>query len=185
MPAIPASITLLSTLVDRDINTTAAAAVAPADPLQVVCAWPVSGQYGPGSRYLYEPLHLHSIFPPTRQEIPSHSMILVPSILHSLLIILQILRPSASMSPCPESGLAQESMPSCSADLASGCCHTRHRVGHLTYRWYVSASSTNNSTQLTFSPRRSGYGPLRSIPAMLNRHSGSTSHSQAVINILQ
>lgn len=53
MPAIPASITLLSTLVDRDINTTAAAAVAPPDPLQVVCAWPVSGQYGPGSRYLY------------------------------------------------------------------------------------------------------------------------------------
>lgn len=22
-------------------------------PLQVVCAWPVSGQYGPGSRFLY------------------------------------------------------------------------------------------------------------------------------------
>ncbi|KAI4593870.1 hypothetical protein KJ359_008913 [Pestalotiopsis sp. 9143b] len=53
MPAIPASITLLSTLIDRDINTTAAAAVASPDPLQVVCAWPVSGQYGPGSRYLY------------------------------------------------------------------------------------------------------------------------------------
>ncbi|ETS86308.1 hypothetical protein PFICI_00136 [Pestalotiopsis fici W106-1] len=47
MPAIPASATLLHALVDRDIKN------ATADPLQVVCAWPVSGQYGPGSRYLY------------------------------------------------------------------------------------------------------------------------------------
>jgi hypothetical protein len=29
------------------------AAVTPAEALDVVCAWPVSGQYGPGSRILY------------------------------------------------------------------------------------------------------------------------------------
>ncbi|KAM0807066.1 hypothetical protein AB5N19_07405 [Seiridium cardinale] len=46
MPAIPTSAVLINTLINRDLNTTA-------DPLQVVCAWPVSGQYGPGSRVLY------------------------------------------------------------------------------------------------------------------------------------
>ena len=52
MPAIPPPIELLeSGLVYRSVysptvNTTAQA-------LKVICAWPVSGQYGPGTRVLY------------------------------------------------------------------------------------------------------------------------------------
>lgn len=35
------------------IRSPDAVAVNNEDPLNVVCAWPVSGQYGPGSRVLY------------------------------------------------------------------------------------------------------------------------------------
>lgn len=45
MPAIPH----LSTEVNRTLDTPDAAS----DILQVICAWPVSGQYGPGTRILY------------------------------------------------------------------------------------------------------------------------------------
>lgn len=52
MPAIPSfeaflgnSLVQRSTLPHTSNNT---------DPiLEVICAWPVSGQYGPGTRYLY------------------------------------------------------------------------------------------------------------------------------------
>ncbi|KFZ09863.1 hypothetical protein V501_05463 [Pseudogymnoascus sp. VKM F-4519 (FW-2642)] len=58
MPAVsPAS--LLNTLVAR--NTTAAN-VATSNALQVVCAWPVSGQYGIASRMLYYALIMTCIF---------------------------------------------------------------------------------------------------------------------------
>ena len=56
MPAIPPLETLLeNTLVHREIlaspqNSTV---VASAKALEVICAWPVSGQYGPGTRALY------------------------------------------------------------------------------------------------------------------------------------
>ncbi|KAI0594735.1 hypothetical protein F4775DRAFT_572805 [Biscogniauxia sp. FL1348] len=45
---------LLNTLITRDNTTNPIAANATGrNPLQVVCAWPVSGQYGAGSRVLY------------------------------------------------------------------------------------------------------------------------------------
>lgn len=56
MPAIPTLASLLETgLVHRDIlasppNSTV---VASQKALEVICAWPVSGQYGPGTRALY------------------------------------------------------------------------------------------------------------------------------------
>lgn len=41
------------------LNTTSNTAV---DALQVICAWPVSGQYGPGSRILYYVLVAACVF---------------------------------------------------------------------------------------------------------------------------
>lgn len=56
MPAVPSAIELLgTTLVHRSTNLTAPAANATEKVLEVVCAWPVSGQYGPGTRVLYAP----------------------------------------------------------------------------------------------------------------------------------
>lgn len=53
MPALPFATPLLNTLVDRDvISSTAASNSTNGTALQVVCAWPVSGQYGPGTRVL-------------------------------------------------------------------------------------------------------------------------------------
>ena len=49
MPVLSSS-SLLNTLVDRNAGSPAANAT---NALQVVCAWPVSGQYGTGSRVLY------------------------------------------------------------------------------------------------------------------------------------
>ncbi len=59
MPALP-FIPLLQTLAGRTDTAQAANASSPA--LQVVCAWPVSGQYGPGSRVLYYVLVAACIF---------------------------------------------------------------------------------------------------------------------------
>ncbi|KAJ6144736.1 hypothetical protein N7470_008631 [Penicillium chermesinum] len=54
MPAILTPETLLEpALVRRTAPTAAPNATTAA--LEVVCAWPVSGQYGPGTRYLYHP----------------------------------------------------------------------------------------------------------------------------------
>ncbi|KAI0886005.1 uncharacterized protein GGS22DRAFT_159579 [Annulohypoxylon maeteangense] len=58
MPALPSAL-LLDTLVTRNLTLDSAASSLAAtttnveNALQVVCAWPVSGQYGPGSRVLY------------------------------------------------------------------------------------------------------------------------------------
>lgn len=55
MPAVPSAIELLgNSLVYRSTNITSPNATAKV--LEVVCAWPVSGQYGPGTRVLYGPL---------------------------------------------------------------------------------------------------------------------------------
>ncbi|KAK1093460.1 hypothetical protein LTR48_002275 [Friedmanniomyces endolithicus] len=59
MPALP-YFPLLQTLAERTDTAQAANASSPA--LQVVCAWPVSGQYGPGSRVLYYVLVAACIF---------------------------------------------------------------------------------------------------------------------------
>jgi hypothetical protein len=62
MPAIPSVTSFLEdALVRRDTlalssNVTAAATH---KALEVVCAWPVSGQYGPGTRALYVSLFLN------------------------------------------------------------------------------------------------------------------------------
>ncbi|KAF3390235.1 hypothetical protein F1880_009018 [Penicillium rolfsii] len=54
MPAVPSAIELLgTTLVHRSTNLTTPAANATEKALEVICAWPVSGQYGPGTRVLY------------------------------------------------------------------------------------------------------------------------------------
>lgn len=58
MPALSAP-PFLNSLVDRAAFANATSSpftangTAVSHPLQVVCAWPVSGQYGPGSRLLY------------------------------------------------------------------------------------------------------------------------------------
>jgi hypothetical protein len=44
---------LSASLVNILVNRNASAPNATSDALQVICAWPVSGQYGPGSRVLY------------------------------------------------------------------------------------------------------------------------------------
>lgn len=49
MPAL-SSTSLLDGLVAR--NATATATNATSNALQVVCAWPLSGQYGPGPRFM-------------------------------------------------------------------------------------------------------------------------------------
>ncbi|KAF3761636.1 hypothetical protein M406DRAFT_357810, partial [Cryphonectria parasitica EP155] len=49
MPALPLHLVSNSSL---PLNSTTINGTA-AETLQVVCAWPVSGQYGPGTRYLY------------------------------------------------------------------------------------------------------------------------------------
>ncbi|KAJ5242738.1 uncharacterized protein N7469_001065 [Penicillium citrinum] len=54
MPAIPfpsTSLSQIEQLVQRSTNTSVYNATGPR--LEVVCAWPVSGQYGPGTRVLY------------------------------------------------------------------------------------------------------------------------------------
>ncbi|KAE8452223.1 hypothetical protein EG329_001690 [Mollisiaceae sp. DMI_Dod_QoI] len=58
MPVLPN--TLLNTLVERSTNATSQNATSKA--LHVVCAWPVSGQYGPGSRVLYYALVAVCVF---------------------------------------------------------------------------------------------------------------------------
>ncbi|KAH8684379.1 hypothetical protein BGZ60DRAFT_466844 [Tricladium varicosporioides] len=52
MPAL-SSTSLFNTLVTRNASTISSSTNATGPALQVVCAWPVSGQYGPGSRALY------------------------------------------------------------------------------------------------------------------------------------
>lgn len=52
MPAIPSFETFLeNSLVQRSTLSLASNTTGPI--LEVICAWPVSGQYGPGTRYLY------------------------------------------------------------------------------------------------------------------------------------
>jgi hypothetical protein len=52
MPAIPSVGALIeSSLVQRSTLPLASNTTDPI--LEVICAWPVSGQYGPGTRYLY------------------------------------------------------------------------------------------------------------------------------------
>lgn len=51
MPVLSSIPSLQAFLDHRDINNSVTNATGEA--LQVVCAWPVSGQYGPGSRVLY------------------------------------------------------------------------------------------------------------------------------------
>ena len=54
MPALSLPPELFSTLLSRDaVANVTQNATAGVRPLQVICAWPVSGQYGIGSRYLY------------------------------------------------------------------------------------------------------------------------------------
>lgn len=56
MPAIPTPAELLENiLVYRDTVSNASTPVPNQQHLEVVCAWPVSGQYGPGTRVLYAP----------------------------------------------------------------------------------------------------------------------------------
>jgi hypothetical protein len=56
MPLLPSAALLLADneLVSRDAtgNASLSANTTAADALQVVCAWPVSGQYGVGTRFL-------------------------------------------------------------------------------------------------------------------------------------
>lgn len=55
MPAIPSPAELLEEiLVHRSADLTPGNSTA--EVLEVVCAWPVSGQYGPGTRVLYDPI---------------------------------------------------------------------------------------------------------------------------------
>ncbi|KAF2469363.1 uncharacterized protein BDR25DRAFT_326214 [Lindgomyces ingoldianus] len=62
MPALN-SASLLQTLVDRStFSASNQSANATSDPLEVVCAWPVSGQYGPGTRFLYYVLVAACVF---------------------------------------------------------------------------------------------------------------------------
>ncbi|KAJ5584895.1 uncharacterized protein N7459_004695 [Penicillium hispanicum] len=61
MPAIPSPTELLGNiLVHRSTNSTPINATAQV--LEVVCAWPVSGQYGPGTRVLYYVLMAACVF---------------------------------------------------------------------------------------------------------------------------
>lgn len=55
MPAIPSIASILeSSLVHRDVLTLPLnSTIASRQALEVICAWPVSGQYGPGTRALY------------------------------------------------------------------------------------------------------------------------------------
>ncbi|CZR58895.1 uncharacterized protein PAC_08787 [Phialocephala subalpina] len=59
MPALP-STSLVNAFIDRTASSTIPNATSSG--LQVVCAWPVSGQYGPGSRVLYYALIAACIF---------------------------------------------------------------------------------------------------------------------------
>jgi hypothetical protein len=53
MPAIPPPVELLEPILAlRSTESTPTNATAKV--LEVVCAWPVSGQYGPGTRVLYD-----------------------------------------------------------------------------------------------------------------------------------
>ncbi|KAI1379039.1 hypothetical protein F4677DRAFT_442764 [Hypoxylon crocopeplum] len=61
MPAITPTL-LLDTLAARNVTIDAANATNVDDVMQVVCAWPVSGQYGTGSRILYYALVAACVF---------------------------------------------------------------------------------------------------------------------------
>jgi hypothetical protein len=56
MPRLPAP-PPLNTVIDRSTTNTTKA-------LQVICAFPLSGQYGPGSRFLYVEIH----YPSSRRQ---------------------------------------------------------------------------------------------------------------------
>ncbi|KAK3693028.1 hypothetical protein B0T22DRAFT_32808 [Podospora appendiculata] len=53
MPALHSAPLLVSHLIAQNTSSLAVNATTQIKALQVICAWPVSGQYGPGSRFLY------------------------------------------------------------------------------------------------------------------------------------
>ncbi|KAM7198719.1 hypothetical protein V8F20_006034 [Naviculisporaceae sp. PSN 640] len=67
---MPLALALLSTLANRNLDATTDISIPSLavnstihdGGLQVICAWPVSGQYGPGSRYLYYALVAACVF---------------------------------------------------------------------------------------------------------------------------
>lgn len=54
MPAVPSPVQLLDEILVHRSTIANSSAHDAAPTLEVVCAWPVSGQYGPGTRVLYD-----------------------------------------------------------------------------------------------------------------------------------
>ncbi|CAJ2504991.1 Uu.00g123850.m01.CDS01 [Anthostomella pinea] len=89
MPVISPT-TPINTFVDRDTITNSTNATV-ADALQVVCAWPVSGQYGAGSRVLYYILVAVCVFARKAEWLRSAGLaaaLLVPAVaaLHAIVL---------------------------------------------------------------------------------------------------
>ena len=106
MPAIPPTASFLeNAIVHRDtlVSSPNVTAVAAHKALEVVCAWPVSGQYGPGTRALY-------VSPQTNKDFYDN-----------ILTHCQILYFDCSLCGCSQSRMDSERLP--------GCCVTlpRHR----------------------------------------------------------
>ena len=163
MPSIPSilpdSMTILDSVISRD-GMTSNSSLAPiitgngSETLHVICAWPVSGQYGPGTRVLWVSILYRLSWAWALMRRECHQM----QILHNCTAhdptmafwsetcwcialttwgwwkIMQILHPHSSVRLRSESGLDQECRVSCSAHTTSSCGCPWNSARHPAYR---------------------------------------------------
>ena len=114
---------------DAATTTTATTAAA----LQVVCAWPVSGQYGPGSRVLYVYPRPRPL-PPSPKDTASWPPRLTAN------PPLQVLRSCRSLCIRSQDGMAEESVPSRCPAFSRRRSSPWHRARFRPRQWSAPAS---------------------------------------------
>lgn len=71
MPAFPSLFSLPAAQLDQNLTTAiiqqSNVPNSTSNTVQVICAWPVSGQYGPGSRFLYVAQYTQDLHEPVVQ----------------------------------------------------------------------------------------------------------------------
>lgn len=176
--AMPA-ISHLSTRFNRTLDVTDAAS----NTLQVICAWPVSGQYGPGTRFLYVGVLILFLWTQCRIFCEQHLLI-------SLFAVLCYYRYYVLITTCVFGRRAEWLRNACLAAAllfpAVAALHgivlaSLHIEGKPNlYIWYILHP---NRRPALFS--RCRYGCFWSFSALLNRHLDCPSHRQTVQNVLQ
>lgn len=128
MPPLPLSSSLLNPLIDRSAASPNSSGDDNNNPLQIVCAWPVSGQYGPGTRVLLVPL-LHRCEHPEHNKLSAHCPTLLVLVLgttfSSQLASLLAKRNGSGTPAWPPCYFSRPSLPS----MASPLRHCTSTVG--------------------------------------------------------